>query len=954
MKIIKIKLITILFGTLVLVLNVKSQSTDWENPMLTGQNNNLPHAIAHPYSDVKAALAGDLVRSPFYLSLNGNWKFNWVKNPAERPVNFCAEKFDVSSWPEITVPGDWQFQGYDTAIYVNIRYPFPANPPMVPADYNPVGTYRKAITIPLGWGQREVFLFCGGVNSFVYVWINGQFVGFSKDSKTPAEFDISKYIKPGGNNIIGLQVFRWNDGSYLEDQDFWRLSGIERDVYLYAAPKQHIRDFSIVGDLDAEYKNGQLSVNADLINYTPDKENKGMVVELNMVDAVGKNVFPTISKKVDLKTNSEVSFDQKVLNPMKWSAEYPNLYTVVLTLKDKSNKVLESLTCQTGFRKIEIKEANLLVNGQRIFIKGVNRHEHDPITGHVISEASMLRDIKLMKQFNINTVRACHYPNDTRWYELCDKYGLYVIDEANIESHGWHQWDELTLAKNSVWRDAHLDRTKRMVERDKNHPSIIIWSLGNEAGDGPNFEATYKWIKEHDNTRPVQYEQAGEKPHTDIVCPMYSKIEALKIYASGKPTRPLIMCEYAHSMGNSTGNLKDYWDVILSSPFLQGGCIWDWVDQSYAGTVTNKDTCWFYGGDFGQLFNIKSDTNFCCNGLVSSNRKIHPGLWEVKKVYQNLSVKAVDVKAGKFELINNYDFTDINQFDIVWNILENGKSIANGLLTNQQIPPHKSKVVTVAYPSTNLVDGAEYSIVFSYKTKVVTEMVPKGHEVAWEQFMLPWEKPAIKPDISKLTKLKIKNGASVKPLIEGLNFSLSFDSKSGKLVSFMFDTTEFIKMAPQPDFWRSPTDNDYGNKMPSRCAVWQNFFATATLDSFSMVQANANQVNVRTVYNLPSVNGKFLIIYNIWSNGEVSVNSKFTTTRSDLPEIPRIGLKMAVPAWFEFATWYGRGPQENYQDRNYGAQLARHTKRGKRLLFPICTPPGMRKPNRCSLDCSKR
>lgn len=918
--------------------NLRSQINDWENPHLTGLNNTAPHTLAHPYLDEKAALAGVLTRSPYYLSLNGKWKFNWAKNPAERPEGFHSEKFDISSWPEIQVPGNWQFQGYDIPVYVNIKYPFHANIPFVPNDYNPVGSYKKSLTIPMGWAQRQVFLHMGGVNSFVYVWVNGQYVGLNKDSKTPAEFDISKYVKPGSTNSISLQVFRWNDGSYLEDQDFWRLSGIERDVYLFATPKQHIHDFFIKSDLDAEYKNGLFSAEIDVINYTPEKEFKDLIVELSLLDATGKKVFPAISKKVDLKTAAKVNFDQKVLNPLKWSAEYPNLYTALIILKDKTGKTIEAMTFSTGFRKVEIKDGNFLINGQRVYIKGVNRHEHDPVNGHVVSEASMLQDIKLMKKFNINTVRTSHYPNDPRWYELCDKYGLYVIDEANIESHGWHQWDSLTLAKNADWFAAHLNRTKRMVERDKNHTCIITWSLGNEAGDGPNFEKTYKWIKERDNSRPVQYEQAGEKAHTDIVCPMYPSFDYLRSYSAKPQKRPFIMCEYTHSMGNSTGNIRDYWDLIKSSPYLQGGCIWDWVDQSFVGTINKKDTCWLYGGDFGDLFKIRSDSNFCCNGLVNSNRTPHPGLWEVKKVYQNISVKAKDIKEGKFEFINEYDFTDLNQFEILWNILEDGKSVANGNVGIQQIPPYKSKEIKINYPSIILQEGAEYSIVFSFRTKAVTAIIPKAHEVAWEQFMLPWEKAAIKPDITKLTKLKIKNANPDKPVIEGLNFSIGFDSKTGKMVSYYYDTTEFVKMSPEPDFWRAPTDNDFGNKMPLRCAVWKNTFSNARLDSFSIVQASVFQVNVKTVYNLPDVQGKISIIYSIWSNGEVGVNTRFTPSRTDLPEIPRFGMKIGIPVWFNMVSWYGRGPHENYQDRNSGALLARHSKSVSDFFFPYIRP----------------
>jgi beta-galactosidase len=920
------------------ILSCLSQTNDWESPQLVSINAEKPHVIMHPYMDAKAALAGDLKNSPFFLSLNGKWKFNWVKSPGERLIDFYKDNFDISSWKEIPVPSDWQMQGYDIPIYVNIKYPFEANQPLIPDNYNPVGSYRKTITIPAGWKEREIFFFAGGINSFLYLWINGQFVGMSKDSKTPAEFKISKYIKSGSENIIAMQVFRWCDGSYLEDQDFWRLSGIERNIFLYSTPKTHITDVEIVSSLDPVYRDGQLDAKASLVNYISAKEVKGLQIEFTLIDGTGKNIFPPKAQKIDLKDSAIISFNQKVLNPQKWSAEYPNLYTLLITLKEKNGQVLESMTQKIGFRKVEIKDGNLLINGQRVLIKGVNRHEHDPITGHVISEASMIRDIKLMKQFNINTVRACHYPNDVRWYDLCDKYGLYVIDEANIESHGWHQWDEQTLAKNPAWLSAHLNRTKRMVERDKNHPSIIIWSLGNEAGDGKNFETTYNWIKERDKTRPVQYEQAGEKDHTDIVCPMYPVITDLQKYTSKPQKRPLIMCEYSHAMGNSNGNLKDYWDIIRSGQFLQGACIWDWVDQSFANKTDKKDTCWFYGGDFGIVNNITSDTNFCCNGLVSSNRKPHPALWEVKKQYQSLWVKAIDVKTGKFELYNEFDFTDMNQFDITWSILENGKSIVNNSLGIQQILPHKSKAVAVTYPSLNLAEGAEYTIVFSFKTKAISELIPKGHEVAWEQFILPFNKPITKADISNLPKLWVKSTNPDMPVIDGYNFSITFDAKKGQIVSYRYDTTEIIKTFPVPDFWRAPTDNDFGNKMPSRCGVWKDVFENATRDSFTLTPVNAYQVNVQTVFSLPSIDAKYYLNYSVFGNGEIIFSNKFVPGKMILSEIPRAGLKMGLPGKFNNITWYGRGPHENYIDRNSGALLALHTRSVDEFFFPYVRP----------------
>lgn len=916
---------------------LSAQSNDWENPELTGINNEPSHVLVHPYMNPQSALKGDLAASPYYLSLDGKWKFLWVSAPAQRPADFYKPEYDDSSWKEILVPSNWQFQGYDVPVYVNIRYPFRPNPPRIPDEYNPVGSYRKKVMIPKGWGSREVFFHAGAVNSMMYLWVNGQFVGMAKGNKVPAEFRISSYLRPGEENTFAMQVFRWCDGSYLEDQDFWRLSGIEREVYLYAAPKQHIFDFFVIADLDEKYTNGKLSISALIKNYEKDGKTQKLKLEYTLLDAAGKNVFPPQASTFAVKDTLTVSFDRTIVNPAKWTAETPNLYTLLMVLYDKNNHVLEAVTHLVGFRKVEIKDGNLLINGVRVLIKGVNRHEHDPFTGHVISEASMLRDIQLMKLHNINTVRTSHYPNHPRWYQLCDKYGLYVIDEANIESHGWHQNDEQTLAKNPQWLKAHLDRTQRMVERDKNHPCIIIWSLGNEAGDGSNFEATYRWIKSRDKTRPVQYEQAGERSHTDIYCPMYPFIDHLKAYEAKKPSRPLIMCEYSHAMGNSNGNLKDYWDVIRTARYLQGGCIWDWVDQSFA-KMDDKDTCWLYGGDFGILNNIPSDSNFCCNGLVSSDRTPHPALREVKKQYQPFWVKAINVEDGKFQLINECDFTPMSVMDITWYIYEDGKPIYSASLGVQQIIPHQSKEITIKYPALPLNPASEYSIVFSFRTKAASELIPKGYELAWEQFMLPWKKEEVKPDLSTFPKIRILTHNPDRPVLNGNNFSVTFDAKTGMLLSYLYDTMQIIHKSPVPHFWRAPTDNDMGNNMPKRLGIWQDANTQLVLDSFSVVSTNPYQVLVKTVYRLPVVSARYYVNYAVLANGEIIITCRFVPGNRTLPEMPRFGMQLGIPAWYDYMTWYGCGPVENYVDRNSGTPIAVHSTLISGLKLPYVRP----------------
>ena len=642
---------------------------DWENPQLVSRNTESAHCTLIPFPDSSGALHLRPENSPYYLSLNGLWKFNWVPRPADRPSDFYKEDFNISRWPETPVPSDWQMQGYDYPIYVNIRYPFPVDCPRIGGDFNPVGSYRRDFELPPTWKGRQVFLHFGGVNSFFYLWLNGEYVGLSKDSKTPAEFNVTRLLRPG-RNILAVQVFRWCDGSYLEDQDFFRLSGIERDVFLFSTPGQHIRDFFVHAGLDDTYQNGTLNITAQVKNYLAGKSGK-LRLEISLFDDAGHPALPNGAFSVlpSLAGHQEktVVFEQRLNAPRHWTAETPDLYTLLLTLRDAKDLVVESVTCQVGFRRVEVREGLLRVNGVPIRIKGVNRHEHDPLRGHVVSEESMLQDIRLMKAANINAVRTCHYPNDPRWYELCDRYGLYLIDEADIESHGMGYESEKTLAAKPEWLAAHMDRTVRMVERDKNHPSVIIWSLGNEAGNGQNFEATYRWIKGRDPSRPVQYERAELNANTDIFCPMYPCLDELKRYTDQRQPRPLIMCEYAHAMGNSTGNFADYWELIESRDQLQGGLIWDWVDQGFLKKNEKGESFWAYGGDYGPP-DVPSDFNFCCNGLVQPDRTPHPGYFEVQKIYANIQARAVDLNAGKIEIENKFDFIDLSRVVLDWEV----------------------------------------------------------------------------------------------------------------------------------------------------------------------------------------------------------------------------------------------------------------------------------------------
>ena len=891
---------------------------DWENPAVAHVGTEAPRATFVPYPDAASALRLGPKESPRYLSLNGTWRFHWSPRPADRPLDFWKPEADVSGWKETPVPSNWMFQGYDIPIYVNSSYEFAPNPkpPFVPHDHNPVGSYRRTFVVPEAWAGMDVHLHFGAVKSFFYVWVNGEKVGFSKDSKTPAEFDITRLLKPG-ENVLAAEVYRWSDGSYLECQDFWRLAGIERDVYLDAAPKVRIRDYEVRAGLDASYRNGRLDVTVE-IGGDAWAGPRPVSVSLTLLNAAGKKVLGT-KRPAAASGNGPavVRFESGLMNVARWSAETPALYRLVLELKDPTGKTLEAVTSKIGFRTSEVKDGHLLVNGAAVLLKGVNRHEHDPYTAHVISEESMRRDIELMKQSNINAVRTCHYPNDPRWYELCDEYGLYLIDEANIESHGMGYGPE-SLAKDPAWGPAHLDRVERMVERDKNHPSVIIWSLGNEAGDGVNFEEAYAWLKKRDPSRPVQYERAELRPHTDIFCPMYDSIESMVKYASVKQTRPLIQCEYAHSMGNSTGNLQDYWDAIEAHDQLQGAFIWDWVDEGFAAKNEKGESFWAFGGDYGPA-DVPSDQNFCCNGLVAPDRTPHPALFEVKKVYQFVKFIAVDPAAGKIELRNRYDFIGLDRFDLVWDLTADGKIIASGIVPKPAVAPHGSTVVRLPLPRSVSALGQEVFLNVSLRAREASPGVPKGHVVASEQLPIA---AAVKPSPAAapvLPPTAVEDGPRFLNVV-GRDFSVRFDRLTGAMDSFVFDGHELIASGIEPNFWRAPTDNDFGNQMPRRLAVWRQASLYRNLKSLGARESGAGGVTVTVSYGLAGGLATQTLEYEIGGDGRIVLRSTLALKPgAKLPEMPRIGLKLALPGGFGKVQWYGRGPFENYWDRKTAA-----------------------------------
>ncbi len=891
---------------------------DWENPEVFGRNKEPAHSTLMPYPDRETALRCDRFQSDYYRTLNGKWKFHWVRKPAERPEDFYKPDYDVGSWDEIQVPLNWQMAGYGIPYYLNSPYVFEKNPPYIAHDFNPVGSYRKEFEIPAGWEGRRVFIHFDGVESAFYLWINGKEVGYTQDSRTPAEFDITEFLQQG-KNIIATEVYRFSDGSYLECQDFWRLSGIFRNVFLFSSPVVHIRDFEVTCDLDGVYRDALLFVTARVKNFDDDAHEE-LTIDVTLLD---EDLLP-IESEILMSGKSEyiapggesiVKMKSDVRNPRKWSAEEPHLYTVVLALKDRSGNVLEYESCRFGFREVAIKKGQLLVNGIPVLLKGVNRHEHDPDTGHYVTRESMLEDIRLMKRHNINTVRTCHYPDDPEWYDLCDKYGIYLIDEANIESHGIGYRPSATLANKPEWKEAHVDRIRRMVERDKNHPSVIVWSMGNEAGDGTNFEASSEWIHRRDPSRPVHYERAGLKPHTDIYCPMYARIPHLIEYAERVQDRPLILCEYAHAMGNSVGNLVDYWDVIEKYAHLQGGCIWDWVDQGLRKRTDTGQEYWAYGGDFGEE---KSDRNFCMNGLVLPDRTVTPKLLEVKKVYQYVKIEPVDLKNGAIRLVNKYDFINLDRFVVEWEVLEDGGRILSGMIACPDIAPRESKLLKFAITEIAPITGAEYLINVFVRTGAPQGLLPENHEVAKEQFVLPFRHEAASsrlPSVSPLALVETENTVHVK----GQDFSVEFDRSTGLLSSFVFKGIELLVNGPTPDFWRAPTDNDFGNRMPERCAVWKRASSSRQLERFEIRERGNSQVRIEVVYNLPDVGSKHTIHYTLLNTGDLILTNHFVPGKEELPELLRFGMRMDVSKNLNQVQWYGRGPQENYWDRKTGA-----------------------------------
>lgn len=914
------------------------------NPKLTHINKMTPRSTFTSYVSEEDAIVNDRTNGTDRLSLNGKWKFNYVENFADRPTDFMNARTDVNRWPDINVPGNWELQGFGTPIYVNQPYEFCSkgyepywdkpNPPYVPKDWNPTGTYRREFIIGNDWDGKEIFLSADGVRGAAFYYINGKFVGMSKDAKTPARFNVTGMAKRG-KNIIAIQVHRFSDANYLECQDFWRISGIERDIYLYATPKIHIADFKVETPLDPYYKDGILKLKVKLTNESDIKS--PYVVSYRLLDNEDQQVTQSSTRVEGDQT--EVEFTKKTLRGVKhWTAETPNLYTLVISLKRTNGEVIEATSCKVGFRTIEIKDKQLLVNGVPILVKGVNYHEHSELTGHYVSEELMLKDFELWKKYNVNTVRTCHYPQQERFYELCDQYGIYVIDEANIESHGMGYNLNVggTLGNNPLFMNAHLDRTMNMYERDKNHPSVIIWSLGNEAGNGLNFYVTYNTLKMLDS-RPIQYERAGLEWNTDIYCPMYTSPQNIEKYAQNKEmTRPLILCEYAHAMGNSLGNFQDYWDVIEKYPILQGGCIWDWVDQGFAAKTSDGRKYWNYGGDYGDT-GTPSDGNFCINGIVYPDRSIKPQTIEMGKVYQNIKFIKFDPQTCTVQVRNDFSFTDLNKYDFHYIVRDHGKEIYKGNMDNINAAPGKTATsgFLQGIPKDKNTVG-DVRIEFYATIRQAEPFLPVGTVIAREQtYVHPFfKKEVVHQDPAKMEEV------SSQVVFSGDEFKAAFNKQSGLLVSYIYKKQEYIHegQGPRPFFWRAPTDNDYGAKLPTRLKAWREAsYQTLQAESFNVSKEGGNSI-VKVAYRFPQTDARWEITYKIFANGIIKVNNRFVAEGKETPMIPRVGLRMQLSETLTNLTYYGRGPEENYRDRRTSQFIGEYSIPIKDMYEPYVRP----------------
>lgn len=934
-------IVVVLVSTAIL-LNVNTARAinppDWENPSMIAENKESAHASLISYGDKSVALQDERSQSSFFRTLNGKWAFHWGGSPSERPTGFYEQEFSTDEWEEVSVPGCWQMQGYGIPIYTNVKEPWSrhrANPPFIPHDYNPVGSYRKTFHVPDSWEEREIFITFDGVKSAFNIWVNGRKVGYSQGSMTPAEFNITDYLE-SGENLLAVEVYRWSDGSYLEDQDMWRFSGIYRDVYLHSTPKIHMRDFYVRTNLDDQYEDGTLDVSVDLENYRGSEMNE-VQVGMNLYDAQGNEVFGGSqgeSVKLESVGRQTVELREMVDAPEKWSAEQPYLYTLLLSLKDADGDVLEWESERIGFREIEIKEGQLLVNGKAVMLNGMNRHDHSPIGGRHVTIREMEKDMKLMKRFNINAVRTAHYPNHPKFYDLCDEYGLYVFDEANIESHAF--WSRFT--GDSLWKPAFMQRGIRMVERDKNHPSIIVWSLGNEAGMGENHVAIAQWIKEHEPTRPIYYRNGETHWSLDILGnPSYPSFEDIREVGRKQYDRPFIVGEYAHAMGNAGSNLQEFWKLFREYPTVQGGFVWDWIDQGLLKETGSGESFFAYGGDYGYEPN---DRNFCINGMVFPDRTVQPELYELKKCAQNIEIEPQNKAKGILKISNHYNFTNLSRYQARWKLLENGHVIQRGTLPALDVAAGDGKRITIPFDRPEIKVGSDYHMELAFVLPEDNQWARQGHEVAWAQFRMPYDPPACEPlNLESFSKILINERVD-QTVIKGSEFSLTVDKNQGTITSFRYNDWSLIEQGPRLDLFAPIIHNWNTHQVREEWRVLDSLTHSKKRVEVELLKPQLARVNIINSHALPGESGGFTSEnnYYIFGDGTIVMKNK-VSPKGDVPEtLPKMGMQLQVSGVFSQLTWYGLGPHESYPKRKSSVRYGIYSGRVEEQYVPFVLP----------------
>lgn len=915
-------------------LTAGAQSNEWQDAGVNAVNRMPMHGSWFAYESPEAAQTGDKTLSERFVTLNGNWKFNWVRDADQRPTDFFRVGYNDKGWNDMPVPGLWELNGYGDPVYLNVGYAwrgwFKNDPPHVPVEQNHVGSYRRTVDIPAAWAGRQIVAHFGSVTSNIYLWVNGRYVGYSEDSKLEAEFDLTPYVKPG-RNLIAFQVFRWCDGTYLEDQDFFRLSGVGRDCYLYARDKRQITDIQVDAAPSANYTAGTVAVKA----FFP-RQARGCSVELALTDAQGRSVASQQLRVTKDEERCTLDAGKVAL----WSAETPVLYGLTATLRAPAGEVIEVIPLRIGFRDVKIEGGQLLVNGRPVLIKGANRHEMDPDYGYYVSEGRMLEDIRIMKENNINAVRTCHYPDDVRWYSLCDQYGLYVVAEANIESHGMG-YGEKTLAKNPLYAKAHLERNERNVRRSINHPSVIIWSLGNEAGDGPNFDACYDWIKAYDPSRPIHHERAVYSPgsrNTDIICPMYWGYERCEKYLAENPAKPLIQCEYAHAMGNSMGGFREYWELIRREPGYQGGFIWDFVDQSLRKKGRGGVTVYGYGGDWNPY--DPSDQNFCDNGLIGPDRIPNPHMEEVRYYYQSVWTTWAGDAKNTVEVLNENFFRGLENYDLHWEVLCDGTPLRRGVVDGLKAAPQQRVRIALPYDPATLPAAGELLLDVAYKLKTAEGILPAGHTAARAQLPIreyAFAAPAAK-SAAEGERLAVADNHADYLIVAGNGVRLDFSRKTGFITRYEARGLDLLADGStlRPNFWRAPTDNDFGAGLQHKMAVWKQ--PEMKLKALTHAEADGI-VTVKAGYEMPGVQAALEIEYAVDNTGAVTIaQSLHATPGAEVPDMFRFGMRFEMPEAFDRLQYYGRGPGENYADRKSSAFVGLYRQSVDEQFYPYIRP----------------